>query len=187
MTTQLETGRWTYDEFARLPDDGNRYEIIDGELEMTPAPRSIHQKVATELGVLLSNFVKQHDLGWVLMGPIDVLFAEGDYLEPDLVFVRRERGGIISDRGIEGAPDLVVEVLSGFTASRDRGIKRERYAWFGVTEYWVADPDDKQIEVFRMMRDPLNAEVVRDTLLWRPWPGAPEMEINVAEALRGFE
>lgn len=119
--------------------------------------------------------------------PIDVLFAEGDYLEPDLVFVRRERRGIISDRGIEGAPDLVVEVLSGSTADRDRGVKRERNAWFGVLEYWVLDAEAGQIEVYRMLEDPLNPRVVRDTLAWQLAPAAPTLEIPVAEVLRGFE
>lgn len=179
--------RWTYDEFARLPEDGNRYEIIAGELHMTPAPRPIHQKVTYNLAALIGRFVEQHDLGWVLPGPVDVLFAEGNYLEPDLVFVRRDRSGIITDRGIEGAPDLVVEVVSDSTALRDRNEKRERYAWFGVPEYWVVDAEAGHVEVYRMLEDPITPRVMRETLTWRLAPGAPTLELPVAELLRGFE
>jgi Uma2 family endonuclease len=187
MATQPAQNRWTYAEFARLPDDGNRYEVIAGELHMTPAPRPLHQRVAFELGRLLGNFVEEHKLGWVLPAPIDVLFAEGDYLEPDLVFLRRERVGLITDRGVEGAPDLVIEVLSGSTASRDRGIKRERYARFGVQQYWIVDPEGMQVEVYRMLEDPLRPEVVRETLSWRLHPEAPEFTVPVREILKGFE
>lgn len=178
--------RWSYAEFARLPDDGNRHEIIDGELHVTPAPRPAHQSVVGELTTRLSAFVRDHGLGWILPGPVDVLFAEGDYLEPDLVFVRRERLQVVTERGIEGAPDLVVEVASPSTARADRGIKRERYARFGVPEYWVVDADSRSVEVYRMLVDPTHPEVVRDVLTWRPVPGGPELRIDVQDALKGF-
>lgn len=187
MATRPARSGWTYAEFARLPDDGNRYEVIAGEVHMTPAPRPLHQRAVVVLARLLEDFAGRHDLGWVLTGPIDVLLAEGDYLEPDLVFVRRERKEIISDRGIEAAPDLVVEVVSGSTAERDRGAKRERYALFGVPQYWVVDPVARQIEVYRMLVDPERPEIVRDTLAWRLHPTAPELTISVPEVLKGFE
>jgi Uma2 family endonuclease len=188
MATQpASTRRWTYTEFARLPDDGNRYEVIAGELHMTPAPRPIHQKIVARLCTALDLFSQEHKLGEVFPGPIDVVFAEGDYLEPDLVFVRRDRRGIISDRGIEGAPDLVVEVVSASTAVRDRNLKRERYAWFGVPEYWVVDAEAGHIEVYRMLEDPTTPRIDRDTLVWRLAPGAPALSISVPEVLRGLE
>lgn len=188
MATPRDRSRWSYAEFARLPsDDGNRYEVIAGELHVTPAPRPLHQRVVTRLARLLDEFVEGHELGWVLTGPVDVLFAEGDYVEPDLVFVRRERRGVISDRGLEAAPDLIVEVASESTAPRDRGLKRERYAHFGVPEYWVADPDAGRIEVFRPQESGGRPRVVTGTLTWRPVPGGPTLEIPVAEALRGIE
>jgi Uma2 family endonuclease len=81
----------------------------------------------------------------------------------------------------------VVEVLSHSTSERDRGIKRQRYAWFGVPEYWVIDPDAALVEVYRMLEDPHTPRTVRDTLTWRLAPGAPTLEIPVAELLRGFE
>lgn len=187
MATQPARSGWTYAEFARLPDDGNRYEVIAGEVHMTPSPRPLHQEVVMKLGHVLRHFAERHGLGWVVQGPIDVLLGEGDYLAPDIVFVRRERLGIVTDRGVEGAPELVVEVISDSTGRRDRGIKRERYALFGVQQYWVVDPASKQIEVFRMLVDPERPEIVRDTLTWRLHPTAPELTISVAEVLKGFE
>ncbi|MEW5930683.1 MAG: Uma2 family endonuclease [Gemmatimonadota bacterium] len=178
--------RWTYAEFARLPDDGNRYEVIAGELHVTPAPRPAHQRIIARLGFALEGFTRENDLGWILPGPVDVLFAEGEYLEPDLVFVRRERLQIVTERGIEGPPDLVVEVASPSTARTDRGIKRERYARFGVPEYWVVDADARLVEVYRMLVDPSRPEVVRDVLTWSPVPGGPALRIDVPDALKGF-
>lgn len=175
---------WSYAEFARLPsDDGNRYEIIAGELEVTPAPRPRHQLVVGRLHATLAPWVEAHRLGWVLAGPVDVLFAVGDYLEPDLVFVRRERVGIISDRGLESAPDLVVEVLSDSTALRDRGIKRERYLYYGVPEYWILDADAGNVEVHRAT----GATTHADRLTWRPAPGGPTLTIDIPDLCRGFE
>ncbi len=186
-TRPLPHTTWTYSEFARLPNDGNRYEVIAGELCMTPSPGPIHQWVSGRLFVLLDEFVMRHNLGWVLPAPIDVLFAEGDYVEPDLVFVRRERRGIITDRGIEAPPDLIVEITSGSTAAQDRGVKRERYAYFGVPLYWIVDPDSRHLEVYRLQEDPTHPTIVSDTLTWTPFRGGPTLHINLAEVFRGFE
>jgi len=129
-----EQKRWSYAEYARLPDDGNRYEVIQGEVHMTPEPRPVHQLAVAELMLCLGAFVREHALGQVIPGPIDLVLSNEDIVQPDLVFVRSERMGTISDRGIEQAPDLVVEVLSKSTAILDRNQKRERYAWYGVPE-----------------------------------------------------
>src|SRR5687768_14481420 len=172
MATHPRRGRWTYEDFARLPEDGNRYEVIAGELYVAPAPRPRHQEVVGRLDRKLGTFVDEHALGIVYPGPIDVLFAEGDYLEPDLVFVRRDRMEIVSERGIEAAPDVVIEILSASTAARDRGIKRERYARFGVPDYWVVDVDACRIERHRL--GPASGpEVLTETLIWQPIGGGP--------------
>jgi Uma2 family endonuclease len=184
MNTRAAPRSWSYEEFAQLPDDGNRYEIIAGELYVTPSPLTPHQVIVTRLTVLLARFVMQHDLGEAIVGPVDVLFGDRDYLEPDLVFLQRARMELVERRGIEGAPDLVVEVLSRSTAARDPGIKRERYALFGVAEYWVVDGTRKQIEVHRLAGSPDEPRVVTDTLVWRPSPGAPALEISLAELFR---
>jgi Uma2 family endonuclease len=187
MSTQPVVRRWTYDEFARLPNDGNRYEIIGGELYVTPAPRPLHAKVATRIARVLDEFVEIHGLGEVFGQPVDVLFGEGDYLEPDIIFVRRDRIGVISDRGVEAAPDLVVEVLSSTTALRDRGIKRERYALFGVDEYWIVDPAAKRIEVYRQDEGwERPAVIATESFEWVPVSGGPRLTLNVADLLRDF-
>lgn len=174
---------WTYSEFARLPSDV-RAEVIKGEAYETPAQSPYHQLV---LGAVLQAIYRFADAdfggpGEVFIGPVDVLLGEGDYIAPDLVWIRRERVGIISDRGIEGAPDLVVEVASPSTAHRDRGIKRERYAWYGVPHYWIVDPERRSVEVYRMLEDPVAPAVIaRESFTWTPIPGAPSLEIDVPE------
>jgi Uma2 family endonuclease len=186
MSTQPAVRRWTYDEFARLPDDGNRYEVIGGELYVTPLPTPNHQKVAVRLTTALETFLVSHGLGEVF-GPLDVLFGEGDYLEPDIVVVLRERMTIVTDRGAEAAPDLVVEVLSPKTALRDRGIKRERYAHFGVPEYWLVDPQRRQIEVYRLRENPEQpATVATESLEWQPVEGGPVLKLDLRALLQDF-
>lgn len=176
--------RWTYEEFVRLPSEGStRYEVIDGELAVTRAPTTLHQRVLTNLVRVLGNFVHDHALGELLPGPIDVLFGEGDYLEPDLVFVRADRAHLVSSRGIEGPPDLVVEILSPSTAHRDRGVKLERYRHFRVPEYWIVDLDARSVEVWRLDEDAEAPAVVGPdgTLRWMPTSDGPTLEVPVAE------
>jgi Uma2 family endonuclease len=178
--------RWTYAEFARLPTSGTtRYEVIDGELAVTPAPTGAHQRVVSHLIRILGGFVHDHGLGIALPSPVDVLFGEGDYFEPDVVFVRAEHEHLIGDRGIECTPDLVVEILSPSTAHRDRGIKLERYRHFGVPEYWIVDMDARAIEVWRLAASAQTAVVVREgeVLSWTPVGGGPRLEVPVAELL----
>jgi Uma2 family endonuclease len=185
MSTQPAVRGWTYEEFANLPDDGNRYEVIAGELYATRSPTSIHSKVVTRLMAKLELFTQEHGLGTLFSAPYDVIFGEGDYLKPDLLFVRREREEIVKDHAMVGAPDLVVEVLSPSTARSDRSPKRERYAAYGVPEYWVVDTDARQVEVFRLSGGDLRqVEVATDFLRWRPAPGGPELVIDVPHLMR---
>jgi Uma2 family endonuclease len=175
--------RWTYSEFARLPSEGGtRYEVIDGELVVTPAPGLRHQRIATDLVTALNAFVRDHGLGQVFAGPVDVLFAEGDYLQPDIVFVRTGNEHLLSERGIEGPPDLVVEILSPSTAARDRGVKLERYRYFGVPEYWVVDPDARALEVRDLASGASEPRVVGpdDTLHWAPAGAEARLALRVA-------
>jgi Uma2 family endonuclease len=181
MSIDTAVRRWTYDEFARLPDDGNRYEIIAGDLYVTPAPTLIHQRIVTRLVGTLDSFVREYSLGELFVGPVDVLFAEGDYLEPDLAFVRADRTAILKERGIEGAPDLVIEVVSPSTAGRDRTLKRERYAAYGVAEYWVVDANTRRVEIYRGFDA---AEIATESFTWKPVEGGPELRIQVADLLR---
>jgi Uma2 family endonuclease len=176
--------RWTYEEYARLPISGaTRYEVIDSELAVTPSPSSAHQRVVGNLVVMLGLFVREHGLGEVLPGPIDVLFGEGDYVQPDLVFVRADRAHLVSLRGIEGPPDLVVEILSPSTAHRDRGIKLERYRHFGVPECWVVDAEARAVERWRLGEGAEAPDAVGDAgyLRWTPVAGGPTLDVPVAE------
>jgi Uma2 family endonuclease len=173
--------RWTYAEFARLPSEGGaRNEIIAGELVVTPAPSTRHQRVVGKIMILIGGFVETHRLGVVLPGPIDVLFAEGDYVEPDLVFVARGHESLLSDRGIEGPPDLIIEVLSPSTRTRDRGSKLERYRHFGVAGYWIVDPEERMVEIWH--GEAPEPDVVRDTLVWRV--GAQRLDISLEDVFQ---
>jgi Uma2 family endonuclease len=184
-------GLWTYEEFAKLPSERwERYEVIAGELYVTRVPSMLHQAVVFGVLKWIYPFVElDNRLGAVFPGPIDVLFAIGDFLAPDAAFVRGDRMEIVTDRGIEvGAPDLVVEVVSEATAERDRGIKRERYALYGVPEYWIVDAELRTVEVYRLADDPVRpAFVATKDFPWRPSPGGPILTLNVPELLRGHD
>jgi Uma2 family endonuclease len=142
-----------------------------------------HQRIVTHLVSLLHAFTREHALGDVFVSPFDVLFGEGDYMEPDLLFVRADRARIITERGVEGAPDLVVEVLSPSTRGRDRSIKLERYRHFGVGEYGIIDPEQSTVEVWKLAAQaarPLTFTAA-DKLRWSPSGGEPTLEISLKE------
>jgi Uma2 family endonuclease len=132
------------------PDDALRYEVVDGELFMTPAPGWAHQYGLGNLYLLVGNWVRGHRLGYVVQAPVGVVLDAETAVQPDLVYISRERAGLISERGIEGAPDLVVEVLSPSTEARDRGIKLRRYAAAGVPHYWLLDPGSRALEAYHV-------------------------------------
>jgi len=133
----------------------------------------------------LGVFAREHGLGLVLPSPVDVLFGEGDYFEPDVVFVRAEHVHLVGDRGIECPPDLVIEILLPSTAHRDRGIKLQRYRHFGVPEYWIVDLEARTLEVWRLAQRASVSEVRHEgeTLAWTPLAGGPTLEVQVAEIL----
>jgi Uma2 family endonuclease len=139
----------TYADLVALPEDGKRHELIDGEHLVTPSPTPRHQLVLGNLHWLIASFVREHALGQVFFAPLDVLLSEINVLEPDLLYVARERLGIIEAAFIRGAPDLVVEVLSPSTCGRDRGVKLRAYEQWGIGEYWIVDPEGETVEVFR--------------------------------------
>ncbi len=132
------------------PDDGNSYEVIDGELYVTPPPNTAHQNASSNLFRYLGPHVHQHGLGKVMYAPVEVVLDEGSGVQPDIVFVCRDRLGIIAEQAIEGPPDLVVEILSPRTRSRDRGIKMRRYASAGIPHYWLLDPRSRSLEPYRL-------------------------------------
>jgi Uma2 family endonuclease len=140
----------TYEDYCALPDDGRRHEIIEGELHVTPSPSRAHQQVAASVLVALKPFVTARGLGDVFIAPFDVILEETSVVVPDLLFVAAARSGIVTDRGIRGAPDLIVEILSPGTARRDRIEKAQLYARHGVPHYWLVDPEMRILEVYEL-------------------------------------
>ncbi|MDA0734200.1 MAG: Uma2 family endonuclease [Chloroflexi bacterium] len=145
VTTNESSVRFNYQDYCQLPD-GERYEIIDGKLLMVKSNGSLHQMVLRNLESMVWPFVREKQLGQVLFGPLDVILSEEDVVQPDLIFVGRERQEIISERGCEGPPDLVMEVTSLASSTLDRQQKRELYARYGVQEYWLVDPVSRSID-----------------------------------------
>jgi Uma2 family endonuclease len=170
--------RLTFADWLRFPDDGRLYEILEGELYVTPPPSIEHQRISRNL---LLNISRHFSKGEVLYAPVGVRLSDEDVLEPDLVVVLREHADRIGAQVIEGTPDLIVEILSPGTARRDLGPKREKYREAGVPEYWIVDPASSSIEVLALrdgayVRHGLfrKHEVLRSLLL-------PEIEIALAQ------
>jgi Uma2 family endonuclease len=149
MSAPLVKPYITYEELQQLPSEGNRWELIDGEAYMTPAPNRIHQKIVRRLARAFEDAIE--DLSEVYLAPLDVVLAEATALQPDLIFVHEENREILQDQ-IRGVPDLVAEVLSPSTVKMDRGVKMETYARHGVPEYWIVDPGAESIEIYRIDR-----------------------------------
>ncbi|MBI3895476.1 MAG: Uma2 family endonuclease [Acidobacteria bacterium] len=126
------TTKMTYDQYCLLPDDGKQYEVIDGELFMTPAPKPKHQKIVLRVAEELDTHVKKNNLGEVFIAPVDILFDQHTVVQPDVLFISSSRLGIVKEEAIEGAPDLVVEVLSPSTFYKDLRKKMTAYSQFGV-------------------------------------------------------
>ncbi len=144
--------RLTYDDLATFPDDGKRYEIIGGELFVSPVSRPKHQQISRRLSERFST-VLMHQLGRakVYHAPVDVRFSAEDVVEPDLVVIRTERRAIVGELAIDGAPDLLVEILSPLTHAHDEVAKAALYAREGVSEFWLVDPASATVRVFALV------------------------------------
>ena len=154
MVTQTKL---TYQDYANTPDD-ERYELIDGVLIMVPAPNIAHQRSNRKFGFQMSEFVDSNALGEVFMAPTDVVLTDTDTVQPDVLFISNEREHIITEANIQGAPDLVVEILSPSTARQDWREKRDLYAKHGVSEYWVVDTANRVIFVMLLKDGVLEIE-----------------------------
>ena len=139
----------TYRDYAALPVDGRRYEIHDGELNVTPAPGRTHQYVLLRLATALHAHVSAHDLGEIYIAPFDVILADTTIVQPDITFVAKDRLAILSERGADGAPTLVIEMLSRSTTHIDRTTKLQLYARHAVPYYWIVDPERHLVEAYR--------------------------------------
>ena len=150
MATAQPAVKLTYEDYCAAPDD-ERYELLDGDLIMVPAPNIKHQVVSGKIYTPLSQFIENQALGTLLYAPCDVLFSDNNVVQPDLLFVSREREHLLRDgQKVQGPPDLVVEILSPSTVDRDRGKKLALYGRHGVTEYWLVDPVAETIQTHRL-------------------------------------
>ena len=143
--------KFTYEDFVKFPDDGKRHEIIDGEHHVTPSPNTRHQEVSFNLAGIFWTYLEQHPIGRAFTAPFDVVFSDFAVVEPDLLYISRERRHILTDQHVRGAPDLVVEILSPGTRRTDEIKKRDLYKRFGVREYWILDPKLNGVKVYRQV------------------------------------
>jgi Uma2 family endonuclease len=152
--------RLNYRDYCALPDNGQRHEILDGDLKVSPSPKPLHQAVVGRLFERLAGHVRERELGDVFVAPLDIVLSENDVVQPDLLYISRAQASIITANNIQGAPDLVVEVLSEANPELDTRDKRQVYARCGVPFYWMVDPWRQALtELQRVGRD--YAEVVR--------------------------
>ena len=143
----------TYEDFAALPDDGKRYELHEGELSVTPAPGARHQTVLLDLALVLAPYVRAHTAGELFIAPFDCIMTNITVVEPDLLYLDQARRQLLSERALEGAPTLAIEILSPSTGHIDRRRKMTLYAKHDVTWYWIVDPDARTIDVDRLEGD----------------------------------
>lgn len=144
-----EKTRLTYEDYVKIPDE-KRYELIEGELYMVPAPDFYHQILSRNIEFLLWDFVKKRNLGVVVHAPVDVVLTPEDVFQPDILFISNEKRDIITEKNVQGAPDLVIEILSPSSQERDKIVKRTLYARHGVREYWIVDPVAKKVEIMTL-------------------------------------
>jgi Uma2 family endonuclease len=141
---------WTYDDYCRIPDDLNTYEIIEGELFMTPAPTTKHQRTSRNLFVIMHTHIVENNLGELLYAPLDVLLSNINVFQPDIIFISKENKEVLTEKNIQGIPDLAIEILSPDTARKDRINKMRVYAKFKVPHIWLLNPDNQTLEAFEI-------------------------------------
>jgi Uma2 family endonuclease len=147
---QIKEQLVTYEIYAAMPDDGQRYEIVDGSMElMSPSPSTTHQAISGELEFVLKQSCRSEYL--IYDAPLDVILSETNVLQPDIMMIHRSRLHIVTERGIEGSPDLVVEILSPGSRKKDKVIKMRTYAQYGIHEYWIVDSITRTLEQYQLV------------------------------------
>ena len=170
---------WTRERVLALPDDGNRYELLDGELLVTPAPRARHQDASLALVLKLHPYVREFGIGKLGFSPADLELEGGQLAQPDVFVVPLIEGRRPRDWKEYGIPLLVIEILSPSSARPDRITKRRRYQRTGVPEYWVVDLDARIVERWRPQDE--RPEVLDELLTWQPDPAHPALTISLPE------
>lgn len=141
--------KWTYEDLLLLPEDGLRHEIIDGEHYVNASPITRHQQVLYRLVLAVGNYLEEHPLGQIFFAPLDIVLSRHDVVEPDLMFISNARREIVTVNNIQGAPDLLIEVLSPSNKRYDEVTKHALYERTGVGEYWIVDAARNTVRVFR--------------------------------------
>jgi len=176
-----EQGHWTYEDYAALPDDGHRYEIVDGVLYLAPSPNEWHQTTAFEIASYLRTHVKLTGLGQVFIAPFDVELNPRTVVQPDVIVVLNLNLHIITESRIIGAPDFVVEISSPGTVGYDREKKQHAYARAGVPEYWIADPWSRTVEVLTLKEDEYRSLGVFEGKAVLPSEVVPDFLVHVEQ------
>ena len=174
---------FTYSEYKDFPPDDKRYEILEGRLLMVPSPFIPHQSMSRNIELCLYNYVKEKNLGKIFNAPCDVILSEINVVQPDIIFVSNEKINIITYKNIKGAPDLLIEILSDSSKKNDTETKKKIYAQSNVKEYWIVDPEEKNIKVFTNLK--------KRYVLWKEFfevdllstPAFPELKMNLKEVL----
>lgn len=143
----LLTGNKTYSDYENTPE-GGKFQLIDGEIQEMTSPTFLHQLIVQNLNFLFSAYVRTNKAGRVLSAPMDVTLSPKDTVQPDLLYIDKLRYSVISEKKIDGAPDIVIEVLSPSTAYLDLKYKKDLYEISGVKEYWIVDPEDNSVEIY---------------------------------------
>jgi Uma2 family endonuclease len=143
-------GHWTYEDYAAIPDDGRRYEILGGVLYMSPSPDERHQRISGRMFRQLASAIEDTGLGLVYFAPLDVDLGQGNIVQPDIFVILNANREKITRPRIVGAPDLAIEILSPGSVARDYREKMDAYAQAGAPEYWIVNPDARTIEVFTL-------------------------------------
>lgn len=149
MKTAIKNKGYTYEDYVKTPDD-IRYELIEGDLIMTPSPETRHQRIVGRLFAKIFAYVKEHNSGEGFISPFDVYLNNENVVQPDILFISKERIDIIGKKNVQGAPDFIIEILSEGNAYRDTIQKKKLYARFGVKEYWIIAPEDEMVEVYQL-------------------------------------
>jgi Uma2 family endonuclease len=150
-TAKISHTPLNYDDYLTFPDnDRIRKEIIDGELFMSPSPSTKHQSILRNLSFILFNFVKKNSLGEIFFAPFDIILSHINVVQPDIIFLSKQSYHLLTELNLQGAPELVIEILSPSTTKTDRIFKKDIYERFGVKEFWIVDPEKETVEIWQL-------------------------------------
>ena len=184
MTQPKPKIKFTVKDYMSTPE-GTRYQLLDGEMILAPSPTDKHQRLLANLYRAVYSFADAGSLGQVRFAPLDVVLSNHDVAQPDLMFVSNERAGILTEANVQGAPDLVVEILSPSTAEYDQGYKRALYGRHEVREFWIVDPDAETVEVLVLGQEGLSPHQVFGTGETLESPLLEGLSLDLEDLFRG--